>query len=258
MSKGAVFFGIFAVLFLLTACGTKENRDHSENTSVESTVQTESSHVEESSGSTNEAVSSMPVMENNADDISVKSGLIAEQILNGADPIQEDCIFPVKGSQYRLSDLVDEEALTQLFGSGICLIFRLQAVDYHHFCYIDDGFQYTNHFIEGMLHSVQPAACERVPVYWLNRRMWTLMDTKHFGKMIQIGVGAFLVGGIVHEASGSEFRKGQEMGHFELAGSTVVQLFQEGRIRLREEIQDRMATGEEVRVRMGEMIGSMR
>lgn len=85
MGKGAVLFGIFAVLFLLTACGTKENRDHSENTSVESAVQTESSHVEESSGSTNEAVSSMPVMENNADDISVKSGLIAEQILNGAD-----------------------------------------------------------------------------------------------------------------------------------------------------------------------------
>lgn len=85
MSKGAALFGIFAVLFLLTACGTKENRDHSENASVENVVQTESSHVEESSVSINEAVSSMPVTENNTDDISVESGLIAEQILNGAD-----------------------------------------------------------------------------------------------------------------------------------------------------------------------------
>lgn len=41
------------------------------------------------------------------------------------------------------------------------------------------------------------------------------------------------------------------MGHFELAGSTIVMLFQKDRIRLREQ----METGEEVGVRMGEMIG---
>lgn len=49
----------------------------------------------------------------------------------------------------------------------------------------------------------------------------------------------------------SEFKRGQEMGHFELAGSTIVMLFQKDRIRLREQ----METGEEVGVRMGEMIG---
>ena len=170
-------------------------------------------------------------------------------------PIQENRIYPIKGSHYKLEDLVDEAALAQLFESGVCLIFRLRATDYHHFCHIDEGFQYTNHFIEGALHSVQPEACERVPVYRLNRRMWTLTDTKHFGKVIQIGVGAFLVGEIVFETSCSEFKRGQEMGHFELAGSTIVMLFQKDRIRLREQIREQMETGEEVGVRMGEMIG---
>lgn len=164
--------------------------------------------------------------------------------------------YPVKGSYYQICDLVDDEAMELLFRDGVCLIFRLRATDYHHFCYIDNGFHYTNHFIQGTLHSIQPAACERVPVYRLNRRMWTLMDTEHFGKVIQIGVGAFLVGGIVHEGACCYFRRGEEMGHFELAGSTIVMLFQKDSICLTETIRHIMAAGREVEVHMGEMIGT--
>lgn len=170
-------------------------------------------------------------------------------------PIGEDSLFRIKGSFYHMLDLVDEEGLVQLFQGGMCLIFRLRAVDYHHFCHIDDGFQYTNHFIEGTLHSVQPAACEKMAVYCLNRRMWTLMDTDNFGKIIQIGVGAFLVGEIVHESSCYEFRRGEEMGHFELAGSTIVMLFQRDQICLDKSIQNIVAVEGEVQVRMGQMIG---
>lgn len=85
MNKETALLGIFAVLFLLTTCGAKENRSHSENTSSESVVQKESSFAKESSGSTNEAVLSMPITENNADDISAEGGVIAEQILAGMD-----------------------------------------------------------------------------------------------------------------------------------------------------------------------------
>lgn len=187
--------------------------------------------------------------------------MTAEHLISPCDgllsayPVCKDNIFPIKGNSYRLQDLVDEEALVQLFQGGMCLVFRLRAVDYHHFCHIDDGFQYTNHFIEGTLHSVQPAACEKIAVYRLNRRMWTQMDTVHFGKVIQIGVGAFLVGEIVHESSCYEFRRGEEMGHFELAGSTIVMLFQKDRICLDKKIWNRTLAGEEVPVCMGERIG---
>lgn len=40
------------------------------------------------------------------------------------------------------------------------MILRLCANDYHHYCYIDDGFQGRNHFVKGLLHSVQPIALE--------------------------------------------------------------------------------------------------
>ena len=72
------------------------------------------------------------------------------------------------------------------------MILRLCANDYHHYCYIDDGFQGRNHFVKGLLHSVQPIALENAPVYRQNRRMWTILDTVNFGKVAQIEIGALL------------------------------------------------------------------
>ena len=74
------------------------------------------------------------------------------------------------------------------------MVVRLCANDYHHYCYIDDGFQGRNHFVKGLLHSVQPIALENAPVYRQNRRMWTILDTVNFGKVAQIEIGALLVG----------------------------------------------------------------
>lgn len=79
MRKGTVLFGLFAVLLLFTACGAKEDVDHSEN------AQTESSFAEKSSGNASEAVPSIPVTENHTDDGSAGNELVAEQILTGAD-----------------------------------------------------------------------------------------------------------------------------------------------------------------------------
>lgn len=130
----------------------------------------------------------------------------------------------IKGSAYRLCDLIPNEAVAARFDGGLCFIFRLCPSDYHHFCYIDDCVHHPAHFIPGQLHSVQPIACETVPVYRLNRRQWCLLDTAHFGTVAQIEVGAMVVGGMVHEKNGAA-KRGEEMGRFELAGSTVVQLF---------------------------------
>lgn len=171
-------------------------------------------------------------------------------------PISKESVYFMKGSSYRLKDLIKDKALAKLFYNGTCLIIRLRASDYHHFCYIDDGFQYANHFIQGALHSVQPIACSAVPVYRLNRRKWTLMDTKNFGKIAQIGIGALLVGEIIYKNSCQTFKRGEEMGHFELAGSTIVLLFQKNKICLNEDIQQEIEKGREVYVRMGEKIGT--
>ena len=166
-------------------------------------------------------------------------------------PITEESCFPVKSSRYRIGDLLQDEALAKNYMGGICLIFRLCASDYHHYCYIDDGFQGQTFHIEGQLHSVQPIACETFPVYTLNRRCWCLLDTEHFGPVVQTEIGALVVGGIVNNEGYTRFSRGMEKGRFELAGSTIILLFEPNRIRLRPEIAQQLSEGREVRVEQG-------
>ena len=170
-------------------------------------------------------------------------------------PIDADSSFVIKGKRYRLGDLLRDEALARTFHGGDCLIIRLTPSDYHHYCYLDDGTQGENHFIEGELHSVQSAACERYPVYTLNRRCWTLLETAHFGAVVQAEIGALVVGGIVNERERASFRRGEEMGHFELAGSSIALLFQSGRITLAASIRRELDEGREARVTQGMCIG---
>ena len=141
------------------------------------------------------------------------------------------------------------------YTGGVCLVLRLRPSDYHHYCYIDDGYQGENHFISGVLHSVQPIACEKYPVFVLNRRSWTLLTTDHFGPVVQTEIGALIVGGIINEKENARFCRGNEKGHFDLAGSTIVLLFEAGRIRLRPGITDLLAQGREFRVTQGQWIG---
>ncbi|MCR5791867.1 MAG: phosphatidylserine decarboxylase [Lachnospiraceae bacterium] len=171
-------------------------------------------------------------------------------------PIRHDTFYPIKGSEYRLTDLINDDDVAQMFVDGTCIILRLQANDYHHYCYFDDGYQYINHFIPGELHSVQPIACASVPVYRLNRRLWTLMDTHHFGKVVQTEVGALLVGGIENEKVSGNFVRGEEMGHFELTGSTIVLFFQKDQIRIQENILQGLQTMDEFPVKLGQQIGT--
>lgn len=171
-------------------------------------------------------------------------------------PIWEDSSFVIKDSCYHLADLLQDEELAQSYYGGECLIFRLCPSDYHHYCYIDDGYQGENHYISGALHSVQPLACERYPVYSLNRRCWTLMATENFGPVVQTEVGALIVGGIFNHWEETRVFKGMEKGRFELAGSTIVLLFQKNRIYLLPHIRDALNRNEEYRVTQGMWIGT--
>lgn len=170
-------------------------------------------------------------------------------------PIQADSSFAIKGSRYRLKDLLQDETLSQSFHGGTCLIFRLCPSHYHHYGYIDDAYQGAHHFLPGVLHSVQPIACETYPVYTLNRRCWSLLTTDHFGPVVQVEVGALIVGGIHNEHQNVRVRKGAEKGHFELAGSTIVLLFQKDRLRLGTTQLLRPLPGQEVPVTQGMYLG---
>ena len=171
-------------------------------------------------------------------------------------PIAESSSFAIKHSRYYIRDLIGDEKLAKNYHGGTCLVFRLCASDYHHYYYFDDGFQGQTHRIEGQLHSVQPIACETYPVYTLNRRCWCLLATENFGPVVQTEIGALIVGGIANNEGNSRFCRGMEKGHFELAGSTIVLLFEQRRIRLLPELTTVMEEAGEVRVEQGMWIAS--
>lgn len=174
--------------------------------------------------------------------------------------VTEDLTIPMKGSVYTLGDLAPDARVAEQFQNGLCLVFRLEASDYHHFCCFDDCRLAETHAIPGQLHSVQPIALRSVPVFRLNRRWWTVLETDHFGTAVQVEVGAMMVGGVAFSAGDAMRKRGSEMGCFTLAGSTIILLLNESvrrRLRFREALLPCVSGQNEVRVRMGAAIGTL-
>ena len=169
--------------------------------------------------------------------------------------ITDGCSFAIKNSHYRVCDFLQDEEIAERYRNGLCLVFRLCPSDYHHYSFIDNGYQGENHPIPGVLHSVQPIACEKYPVYVLNKRNWCLLSTENFGSVVQCEIGALVVGGICNKIENENFKRGQEKGHFELAGSTIVLLFEPNTVKLNPEVVETLLRGEEARVTQNEWIG---
>lgn len=175
--------------------------------------------------------------------------------------ITSELEIPMKGSHYSIGDLISDYNTSKNFRNGMCFIFRLEASDYHHFYSFDDLYCTETHFIPGKLHSVQPIACKSVPVYRLNRRWWTLLKTLHFRMVAQIEVGAMLVGGVSRTKESEWLYRGSEMGNFELAGSTIILLFDsrvKEQLMIYPEFKCAYDGDSEIRVNMGEGIGELR
>lgn len=76
--------------------------------------------------------------------------------------------------------------------------------------------------ISGILHTVNPIAVESVPVYHENTREYCLLKTERFGTLIQMEVGAMMVGRICNYHGPRYVKKGSEKGRFEFGGSTIL------------------------------------
>ncbi len=176
-------------------------------------------------------------------------------------PVEENLSIPMKGSVYALSDLVPDPEIAELFQNGLCLVFRLEASDYHHFCCFDEGLLVETNHIPGQLHSVQPIAQYHVPVFRLNRRWWSVLETRNFGTAVQIEIGAMLVGGVSFSKKSGWVNRGEELGYFELAGSTIVLLLRSDvrrKLVLNSSISSAVEGRTEVRVQMGSAIGVLK
>lgn len=168
-------------------------------------------------------------------------------------PIGRSSTFIIKDVPYTLEELLEDGELARAYEGGLCLIFRLAPDDYHRYAFPDKGTAEDTREIKGVLHTVNPIA-GAMKVYRRNTRHYTILHTEHFGEMIQMEVGAMLVGRIVNHGHRS-FRKLEEKGYFEYGGSTVILLCKKNQVKIDEDIMEHSAQGMETKVRLGERIG---
>ncbi len=169
--------------------------------------------------------------------------------------IGDKSIFNIKNSYYRLEDLLRDKPLAEKYRGGYCLIFRLSVDDYHRYCYIDDGVKNSNIHIKGVLHTVRPIALDKYNIYKENAREYTVLKTDNFGDVVQIEVGALMIGRIKNYHEDHQFTRGEEKGMFEFGGSTIVLLIEKNRVKIDSEVLKNTREGYETVVKLGMKIG---
>ncbi|MBE6574255.1 MAG: phosphatidylserine decarboxylase [Ruminococcaceae bacterium] len=192
-----------------------------------------------------------PIDEDESELISPCDGLLSAYHIN------DDTVIPVKQSRYSISSLLENEELAKEYKDGICLVFRLCVNHYHRYCYPMDGEKGENIFIKGKLHTVRPIALEVYPVFTRNCREYTVIETEKHGKLLQMEVGAMLVGKIKNLHGKGRVMRGEEKGMFLYGGSTVIMLIQKDRAVIDEKLFINTEKEIETPILMGQRISKI-
>ncbi|MBI3236439.1 MAG: phosphatidylserine decarboxylase, partial [Chlamydiales bacterium] len=140
--------------------------------------------------------------------------------------------FWVKGKKFSLKTLIEDDRLSQKFAKGSMAMARLCPIDYHRFHFPCDGIPHAPRVINGPLYSVNPLALQRnIHILSENKRVLTVVETKLFGTILYVDVGATSVGSIHQTFTPYEpCFKGQEKGYFSFGGSCLLLFFEPGAI----------------------------
>lgn len=143
-------------------------------------------------------------------------------------------VFVIKNSVYNVESLLRDKKLAKRYMGGTALIIRLSVDDYHRYCYPANGVKSHDRHIEGFLHTVNPVVSRYLPVYKENSRTYCMIRTENFGDIIQMEVGALLVGKISNNYpfGGRRVQRGEEKGYFEFGGSTIVMLLEKDKAKV--------------------------
>lgn len=169
--------------------------------------------------------------------------------------IAKSDMFVIKNSVYTVRSILRDSKLAERYAGGAAVVIRLTPDDYHRYVYPCDGVKSHNRRISGKLSAVRPIVNEYVPVYKENCREYCMIRSERFGDVIQLEVGATMVGRITNFERGvAKVKKGEEKGMFEFGGSTIMLLIESGKADVCEDILKATAEGYEMKLRLGEVI----
>ncbi|MDR0742544.1 MAG: archaetidylserine decarboxylase [Puniceicoccales bacterium] len=167
--------------------------------------------------------------------------------------------FFVKGEQLSIEDLIVDKATAKKFTNGSVLISRLAPIDYHRFHFPIACVPNKTFLINGEYSSIHPVAMKgMVDTFLRNKKMSTLLHTKNCGNILMVEIGAMCVGSIQQTFVPKKTTlKGEEKGYFEFGGSTVILIFENGRVQFSDDILENTASGIETYVLMGDEVATI-
>lgn len=183
-------------------------------------------------------------------------GAFAEARYFGWAWLQADQKFPVKGYSLDATQILGDAERAYPFLGGPVLLCRLAPVDYHHVHYPDDGTTVEDAWIGGRLWTVNWHALQnQQDILFSNQRHINILQTRNFGRLAFVEIGALSVGRIVQmHPLEDDFRRGEEKSVFRFGGSAIV-VFGEPRFwRPSEDLLAHTQEGIETLVRLGEVV----
>ena len=168
-------------------------------------------------------------------------------------------LFYVKGERFNLEKFLNDASLAEKYHGGAMAIVRLAPTDYHRFHFPISGYVGENQRLEGDYYSVSPLALrQNMRIFCENKRAYVTLDSEELGQVIVSEVGATLTGGIIQSHwPNIDVKKGEEKGFFAFGGSTVIVLFQKGKMTFSDDLLKNTENGFETSVKMGETIGDV-
>lgn len=165
--------------------------------------------------------------------------------------------FIVKGVKFSLATFLGDEMLAGQFAEGAMAMIRLCPTDYHRFHFPITCVPQEPMPIQGALYSVNPLALKKDgAIFAKNKRVITKLISKSFGMVLFVEVGATYVGTIHQTFIPFEpYAKGDEKGYFSFGGSSIVMLFEHGRIQFDQDLLEASQKKMEMRVLMGQALG---
>jgi phosphatidylserine decarboxylase len=183
-------------------------------------------------------------------------GAFAEARYFAWDKLDPDQKFPIKGHSLDAKLILGSPRRAAPFIGGPVLLARLSPVDYHHVHYPDDGRTVSEAWIGGRLWTINWKALQsKDDILFRNERHINILDTRNFGRLGFVEIGAMTVGRIIqmHELD-KPFERGAEKSVFNFGGSAVVMFGEKGRWLPAHDLLRNTQRSVETFVRLGERI----
>lgn len=189
----------------------------------------------------------------------IEDGLVspADGKAIGFEKINDWDNFFVKGSEFCLKKYLNNKELWEKYRGGSMIVVRLAPADYHRYHFPAKGKIGRRNKIDGYYYSVSPYAIkDNFGVFCENKRELTTLETSEYGDVLISEIGATMVGGIEQTYTpNTDVKKGEEKGYFTFGGSSVLLLFEKGKVMIDDDILKNTKNGYETKVYMGEKIG---